>query len=86
MKLVVNLHKARGVRIGIDLTARDCGRVFVSGMVDFPSVQVRSLLQIGDVLVSVNGVRATSARQASRRIVASGPTLSLLISRDEPLA
>lgn len=81
MLVVVNMTKPRGARLGIDLSTREGGKVTITDMIDFPQVETRGLLQIGDVVVSANGAKTTSAASTAKLIIASGPHLSLLISR-----
>jgi len=75
----VELTKAAGQPIGINLQAGRSRAVVVHGVAETSSAHGR--LNAGDVLLSVNGTAVTNPRTASELILAAGPQVVLMCRR-----
>ena len=80
MIVVINIIKHKNSLIGVYLQKTNRG-VEIVDMNTYPIESVRKLLQIGDVIRSLNGESLKSPKEVSKKIFSSGPYLSICIER-----
>ena len=70
--MILDIIKPEKTRIGIYLTP-DKGNILVCMKEEYCYVNIN----VGDVITKVNSRRVTSCKDAAKRIIASGPLLSI---------
>jgi len=81
MIYIFNTKKEKNTKIGLNLINTIKG-VQIDSIIDYPAIDIRNNISIGDYIISVNGTKSLSAFLTSKLIIESGPNLSLCLKKD----
>ena len=82
MIFILNIQKEINKKIGINLINTNNG-VQIESLAEFPNLDIRKNILIGDFILSVNGKKSETAYFTSKYIIENGPIISLCINRED---